>query len=293
MATHDTPDVFPVRTSGGAGLTRRQTQARGFITPTTGVRRRVDAPTSHSTDIAVALAARPEGTAITDLSAAWWWELPLPPWLRDGPPTVSMSVLPDRSHARRPGIRGRRLDLPSDHLTLLRSVPLTTPARTWLDCAALIPPGHVVAMGDAVLHRTLATEEELRAMCHWAFRRRGVAVARRALPLLNRGAESPGESLTRFALLMGRLPPPQCNADVVVDGEWLARVDMLWPAERVIVEYDGAVHLSEPQRQNDAARRNLLQAAGYYVIVVTARDLRHTHQLVLTVRSALLARHPR
>jgi len=293
MGTHDTPDVFPVSTSGGSGLTRRQTQARGFITPTTGVRLRRDATSSHETDIAVALAARPQDAAITDLSAAWCWQLPLPPWLRDGPPTVSLSALRDRSHARRPRVRGRRLDLPDSHVTRLGAIPLTTPARTWLDCAALLPPGHLVAMGDAVLHRNLATAQELRAMCHWAFRRRGVAVARRALPLLNPGAESPGESLTRFILITGRITPPTCNADVVVDGEWLARVDMLWRAERVIVEYDGAVHLPEPQRQYDAARRNLLQAAGYYVIVVTARDLRHPEQLINTVRTALLARRPR
>ena len=293
MPAHETPAVFRVTPDGGAGLTRRQTQGRDFSTPTPGVRLRRDASPSHRTAIAVALAARQTSTVITDLSAAWLWQLPLPPWLRDGPLTVSQSVLPEHAHTRRPGIRGRRLELPEEHVTVVDGVPVTTPGRTWLDCAAHLSLGHVVAMGDAVLYRSLATADELTAMCHWAFRRRGVAVARRALPLLDSCAESPGESLTRFTLVTGRIPAPQCNADVVVNGEWLARVDMLWSAERVIVEYDGAVHLPEAQRQYDAARRNVLQSAGFYVIVVTARDLRHPEQLVHTVRTTLNARKPR
>ena len=293
MAPPDTPDVFPVSAAGGAGLTRRQTQARSFLTPTPGVRVRRDAAASHGHAIRIAVAARPQGTVITDLSAAWLWRAPLPPWLRDGPPAVSQSVLPDRSHTRRPGIRGRRLDVPEEHLTLLDGVLVTTPARTWLDCAAHLPAGHVVAMGDALLHRGLTTAEELGALCQWAFRRRGVAVARRALPLLDGAAESPGESLTRFTLVTGGIPAPECNVDIIVNGEWRARVDMLWRRQAVILEYDGAVHLTEERRQQDAARRNQLQEDGYYVITVTARDLRHPEQLIRTVRTALRARTPR
>ena len=157
MAGHDTPDVFPVTVGGGGGLTRRQTQARGFITPTPGVRLRRDAAPSHETAIAIALAARPIGTVITDLSAAWLWRVPLPPWLRNGPATVSQSVLPEQAHTRRPGVRGRRVDLPADHVTVLDGVPVTIPSRTWLDCAAQLPPGpkHAAAVHheslDAVL----------------------------------------------------------------------------------------------------------------------------------------------
>jgi Protein of unknown function (DUF559) len=147
-----------------------------------------------------------------------------------------------------------------------------------------------VAMGDAILRKKLASLDDLRRMCHWGYRRRGVASARRALPLIDPSAESPGESLARYILVTGRVPRPLCNADIVWQGGWLARVDMLWAAERVIVEYDGIVHLTEQQRRRDAARRNLLQQAGYYVIVFTARDLRHPEAMINLVQSALRER---
>lgn len=289
FASHETPDVFAVDHSGGAGLTRRQTQGATFTSPTPGVRVRSDTPFTPELAVQIALTARPEST-LTDLSAAREWNLPLPPWLTDAP--TSVAVPAGNSRTRRTGIRGRRLALPPEHLTELHSRTLTNPARTWLDCAGLVPLGHCVAMGDAILRRTLSSEQELRRMCHWAYRRRGVAIARRALTLLDPGSESPGESLARVVLVTGGVPRPVCNADIIVNGEWLARADLLWKAARVIAEYDGAVHLEEEQRRRDAARRNLLQEAGFYVIVFTARDLARPEQMCATVRAALRSRTP-
>ncbi len=75
--------------------------------------------------------------------------------------------------------------------------------------------------------------------------------------------------------------------DVFDAGTWLARVDLLWQPERVVVEYDGRVHLPEEQRRKDALRRNLLQEAGYDLLVFTAADLRHPERMCALVRSAL------
>ena len=169
-----------------------------------------------------------------------------------------------------------------------------TPARTWLDCAAFLSDRDVLAMGDAVLHRDLASEADLRAMTHWAYRRRGVAKCRRVLDLLDGAAESPAESWVRYEFLIAGLPRPQCNVDVFdAFGNWLARADMLWAAERIIVEYDGAVHLDERQRRRDAQRRNLLQEAGWLLIVLTADDLRQPWLFVGHVARALQSRRPR
>jgi very-short-patch-repair endonuclease len=88
------------------------------------------------------------------------------------------------------------------------------------------------------------------------------------------------------------IPRPVCNLDIVVEGEWLARADLAWPENRVIVEYDGAVHLDERQRRADAARRNLLQDAGWLVITFTAADLRRPWAMANLVRSALNSRPP-
>ncbi len=55
----------------------------------------------------------------------------------------------------------------------------------------------------------------------------------------------------------------------------------------VIVEYDGRVHITEEARRFDARRRNLLQDAGWLVVVVTADDLRRPWLIAATVRRAL------
>ncbi len=156
-----------------------------------------------------------------------------------------------------------------------------------MDCASLVPFVDLVAMGDAILHRELCPVGELAHLLQWGYRRRGIVNIRRALPLLDPRAESPGESRTRMMLLAGRIRAPRCNFDVFVNGRWIARVDMAWLAEKVIVEYDGAGHLDEKQRRRDAERLNQLQAAGWRVIVLTADDLRRPEATCALVRRAL------
>ncbi len=284
---------FLVTAAGGDGLTHKQTRAASLVVPSRGVRvgREVDLIDAAP---AVALLASGDAAVLTDLSAARAIGLPLPPWiaLAKEPSLVSVSTRSTSVRPQRTGVRGRRIDLPDEHLTVVDGLGCTTPARTWLDCAGMIPIEHVVAMGDVILRRRLGSVDDLRRMVHWGYRRRGVKVARTALPILDPGAESPGESWTRCHLVLGKVPPPRCNADIVDRGEWLARGDLVWEAHKVVVEYDGGVHLDEMQRRYDAARRNQLTRAGWLVLVVTADDLRKPWLLVNLVRAALASRVP-
>lgn len=77
-----------------------------------------------------------------------------------------------------------------------------------------------------------------------------------------------------------------------MDGEWLARADMAWPRARLIVEYDGLVHITEEQRRKDAARRNILQDVGWTLIVFTAADLKHPESMAALVQAALHRANP-
>lgn len=149
-----------------------------------------------------------------------------------------------------------------------------------LDCASLLPLEHLVAMGDRILHAGLHSIEELRTIVTWGRGRRGVVAARAALSLLDAGAQSPGESITRCLLVFEGVPRPVYKVNVFDGGRWIARVDMAWIDERVILEYDGAVHLEERQRRRDAQRRNMLQEAGWMIITVTADDLRTPRRLL-------------
>ena len=286
--------AFLVTARGAPGLTREQTRTQRFVSPSRGVRHVAEPPDLSAARAAAAVLATQGEAMLCGLAAARLGGLPLPPWiaLAQDPPPVSIAVAPGGSHPQRRGVAGHRLDLPVEHRAGKDGLPVTSPARTWLDCAALIPIEHLVAMGDAALRQNLADRETLTATVAWARRRRGVVNARRALPILDARAASPGESIVRAHLVLDGLPRPTCNAEIIVNGEWLARADLLWPEQRVIVEYDGQVHLEERQRRIDAARRNLLQEAGYLVIVFTAADLRHPWQMSAYVRSALRSRPP-
>lgn len=281
------PAVFTVTGTGGAGLTHKQSLGARYVAPSRGVRRRVETLNDRAYDIRSAAAGCVEGAVVTDIAAATHWDLPLPWKLQDAGGSVSMGVSPGSARPKRNGVRGRRLLLPSFHVTEHRGLLVTTPARTWLDCAAVVGLSDLVAMGDAILHRGLATPGEFQHLLDWGFRRRGMANVRRAVPILDGRAESPGESWVRTLVVMSGLSAPECNVDVLDGDRWLARVDMLWRKERVIVEYDGGGHLDERQRRRDAERLNALQSAGWRVIVLTADDLKRPLQTIGLVRSAL------
>ena len=282
---------FLVTAAGADGLSPAQVRHPRFVRPSRGVRLPAGASPTPALLAQAALAVAPESATLSDIAAARHWSLPLPPWLGlDDQRPVPVAVPRGRVRQRRAGVRGRRLELPADHLVTVDGLTVTTPARTWVDCAELMPVPHLVAMGDAMLRRRLASEADLDGLLRWAKGRRGVVAARTARPLLDPRAEAPSESIVRCHLVQAGLPKPICNLDIVVDGEWLARADLAWPAQRVIVEYDGMTHLDESRRRSDAARRNLLQDRGWLVIVLTARDLARPHEFVALVRSALAAR---
>ena len=291
FTTDDSHNPFLVGATGGAGLTAKQVRHRRFTSPTRGVRLLAQDAENPALLARSALLAAPDTALLSDASAARAYRLPLP---RDVVVHAPVSVAVPRDHVRqrRGGVRGRRLTVPPEHQQLLEGAWVTTPARTWIDCAQFLRPEDVVAMGDAILHRGLATFTQLEHMVRWGRGRRGIVRARDMLPLLDARSESPSESIVRYHLIAAGLPRPCCNFDIVVDGEWLARADLAWPDYRVIVEYDGVVHASDAARKRDAARRNLLQDRGWLVIVFTARDLARPHEMVALVRSALASRRP-
>ncbi len=273
-------------------LTLAEARTRKLISPSRGVRYAVSAADRGLAIASAASLVCGPKAVLADVSAARLWGLPLPPWLArlEGTQTDTVAVAAGGARPQRRGVRGRRLIMPDDHLTQIHRLKVTTPARTWLDCAALVPIEHLVAMGDFALRSGLTSLAELELLVHWAHRRRGVTNARRVISLLDPKSESPGESITRAHLVLAGIPRPQCNLEIVSHGEWIARVDLAWSEQRVVAEYDGIVHAEDKQRRHDATRRNLLQDQGWMVIVFTANDLIRPWRMVALVDSALRSR---
>ncbi|WP_176776642.1 MULTISPECIES: DUF559 domain-containing protein [unclassified Microbacterium] len=170
-------------------------------------------------------------------------------------------------------MRGHRLDLPLEYLTLRHGLPVPTPAETWAQLGALHRVDDLVAVGDAILTRELAENADLEEAVR-RLARRGVRDLREALPLLRAGAESPRETIVRLILLRGGLPEPELNRDLRdEDGRFVARLDLAYPEYRVAVEYDGRQHAERAQFRRDADRWPAIAAQGWLLVRVVDHHL--------------------
>jgi hypothetical protein len=69
-------------------------------------------------------------------------------------------------------------------------------------------------------------------------------------------------------------PEPELNGAIhASDGGWLAEGDLVWRAQRVIGEYQGAGHAGIRNRSLDAYRNGSLVDKGWTVLEIFAEDL--------------------
>lgn len=234
------------------------------------------------------LLTAPSGAVISHLSAADVWGLQVPFRSRDDE-RVHITVPTDSRAESRRDRRLYRSPIRSEDVVRRRSVPTTSPARTWRDLAAILESPALLAVTDQLLDG-LCTEQDLRDQLRARPKGRGCARARTVLPVADARSESPMESVVRWLILEAGLPRPVLQ-HVVRDalGVILARADFAWPERRVIVEFDGDVHRQRDVFVKDLRRQNALVAAGWTVLRFTSADiLGRPAEVVAQIRVALL-----
>jgi very-short-patch-repair endonuclease len=207
-------------------------------------------------------------------------------------PSAAASVdvtVPTRSgRLPRDGIALHRVPLHPSEATTCDGIPVTTPARTLLDLAAVL-------RGDALL-RAIDEAERLRL-----FDLRAVE------DVLRRNASRPGSRALAAALAGYREPPmtrselerdflrlcsehdlPKPAVNTVVAGY---EIDFLWTEQRVVVEVDGRdTHATRAAFERDRARDARLMVLGYRVVRFTYRQVIYEPGAVANVLEALLTR---
>lgn len=152
-------------------------------------------------------------------------------------------------------------------------LPVTDPARTFLDLAAELDLRQLVAVGDSLVRRTDITPADLVAVTAAAACRH-VRAARQASLFVRETVDSSRESDLRMLLTLAGLPWPEVNLDVFDGCRWLARPDLSYPGCRIAIEYDGRHHWrTSRQRERDIRRVEDLSRRGWLVIVVTHEQL--------------------
>jgi len=215
-------------------------------------------------------------------SAAAVWGLAAVPAAEVTVTVIARQIRPCRQLA----IRGVG-ELDARDVRIRYGLPVTAPARTIIDLAAITTDsGLAEALAEARV-LTLVTDRELESAMGRCPLRAGVRRLRRLM------AAERGPALTRSdtermlcALLdRGRLPRPQFNVKL---HRYL--VDAVWPAERLVIEADGfATHGHRAAFERDRLRDQTMAAHGFTTVRITWRQLRDEPMAVLARISMALA----
>ncbi|UFU03814.1 DUF559 domain-containing protein [Ruania suaedae] len=261
-------ELFTVRSALAAGVGAERLRRSDLEAPFPGVRVPAkDALSLHERCLAYQV-LRPD-TLVSHHTAATLHGLPAP-WPRGD--RLDMAVIAPARAPRGSRIRGHRLDPRLTRVRVARGARVASALSVWLQLAGTQSMWDLVVVGDALLRRKrpLATAAALTEAVEAHHGRRGHRTLTRAARLVRAGTDSPRETRLRLSLLAAGLPEPEVNKELFDDrGRFLARADLVYRAERVIVEYDGDHHRTDRrQYERDIDRLNALAEAGWLVIRV-------------------------
>lgn len=200
---------------------------------------------------------------------------------------IEISIPADVRFGPVDGLLIRRAVLPAGDVQLLHRRRCTTGLRTALDIARREPLIEAVVGLDVLLARAVVGKGELGEAAA-RVSGRGSRRARRAVELADGRAQSPPESRLRVLLILAGLAPVPQFTVRDQDGDFVARVDLAFPEQRIAIEYDGAWHSEPGQFAKDRRRLNRLVAAGWTVLHVTAAEMRDPEALIEKVQALLV-----
>jgi very-short-patch-repair endonuclease len=251
------------------GLTRREIDTRceaGWLIPRhTRVFALGYVPVERESAWHAGVLALGNGAVLSHTAAAALWGL-----VRGGGVT-EVTVPTTAGHCKRDGILVHRQQLPEQHVTTHRGIPVTTPIRTLLDLAAVASVSVLFRAFEQAQVRLHMPPAPLAAEVIARPRRRGNAKVRRVLA----GSVDPAAVRSVLELRFLRMcaargiARPRVNVRI---GEWTP--DFLWPEWRLVVETDGyEFHRTAAARRRDARKDEAMRGLGLTVVRLTWADV--------------------
>ena len=180
----------------------------------------------------------------------------------------------------------------ADETQTVSGMPATTAARTAFDLGRRLGLKEGVQRIDALMNATDIKVNDVEALISRHPGVRGLRQLRKTLKLVDGGAESPYESLTRLLLRQAGFPRPETQIPVCDEyGYLIARIDMGWPQWRVGIDFDGAHHWTDArQRTWDVERYAKLLELEWLDVRLTAGTLHNNPRVFLDRVGAALVR---
>lgn len=234
-------------------------------------------------------------------TAALLHRIPLPAGIHD---ELHVGFLHPGSAPRRPGIRGVQVLPHMVRVVNSSGHRVSSPASTWAMLGRTLGPYDLVAAADAILRvprmpggyrRTTesarASRDNLTAALA-AGRRLGAASLRAALERARPGSSSRAETWLRLALVDGGLPEPELDRDILgPNGEFLGCSELVYPRERIAVEYESDRHLTRAQLERDIDKYEAYASVGWRIVRLTNTHVfRAPREAVRRVAAALASR---
>jgi very-short-patch-repair endonuclease len=196
-------------------------------------------------------------------------------------------LLVGRNAEPTPGIRIHRTrTLARQDIRWRHGIPLTSPARTLLDLAAILDQFELESALSAAFRRSAVRRNQLADVISRNPHAKGVGRLRTLVEATAKPRDTRSDYERRLLALLreAELPLPQTNAYV---GPHM--VDMLWPDLKFIVEFDSwSFHGDRASFEEDRLRDQVLATADHQVMRITARHLDHTPTALVARLAAIM-----
>ena len=169
---------------------------------------------------------------------------------------------------------------------------MSHPYRMFVELASILSLVDLVVVGDAMLKLFEVPASALVEACARSTDQHA-AKARQAAAYCRVGVDSPMETRLRMLIVLAGLPEPEVDHRLYDEqGRLRRRLDLSYPALRLIVEYDGRQHADSVKQWNgDLDRREEFDDDGWKILVVTAKGIyREPLRTLERVRRNLVAR---
>lgn len=185
----------------------------------------------------------------------------------------STEVTAPTHRRRRSGLVVHQAKLPADEVTVHDAIPVTTPARTLLDLAALLDEHRLARAAERAEALRLTSPTSLEELTQRYPKRPGTTNVKRLIEEHRIVPTTTANDLERRFLTFldaNELPRPLVNESL----DPHTTPDFRWPKERLIVELDGfETHGTRAAFERDRARDRQLMAQGWRVARITKRQL--------------------